>query len=197
VFEKHQLRKLLFDERGKYSKKEVSRNSTIITQKVFELEEFYQAKIISTYLGRDDEVQTIDIISKSWSAGKVVMVPVVDTARASIYFSRLTDLTHLSKGQYNILEPRIERISVLPLTSADVIIVPGLGWDAQGHRLGHGRGFYDRALKSVAARSITVGLAFEWQVLENIPTEVHDRPVDLIITENRVITCLDRDLVSG
>ena len=197
MVEKNQVRKRLFDERAKYSNKAILRNSKIITQRLFELEEIHRAKIISTYLGRDDEVQTMDIINKSWAAGKEVIVPVVDTARARIYFSKLTDLTHLSKGYYGILEPRTEKISVFPLTSADVVIVPGLGWDAQGHRLGHGQGFYDRALESVSARSTTVGLAFEWQVLESIPMEAHDRLVDMIVTESRIITCLNRDLGSS
>ncbi len=197
MVEKDQLRKRLIDERGKYSKKEILRNSKIITQRLFEQEQINRAKIISTYLGRDDEVQTIDIIKKSWAAGKEVIVPVLDAAGASIYFSKLTDLTHLSKGHYGILEPRTEKISVSPLPSADVIIVPGVGWDSQGHRLGHGQGFYDRALENVSARSTTVGLAFEWQVLESIPVEFHDRAVDMIVTESRIITCLDRDLGSS
>lgn len=191
--EKAELRKQLIDERRAYSKTEVLRNSAIITQRLFELDKVRKAKIISTYIGKEDEVQTIDIIQKSWVAGKTVIVPVVDADRASIYFSELSDLNHLQKGHYDILEPLPEKISVSSLTSADVIIVPGVGWDSQGHRLGHGLGFYDRALENVPDESTIVGLAFEWQVLESIPIESHDRSVDLIITETRFITCSDRD----
>lgn len=191
--EKAELRKQLIDERRTYSNTEILRNSAIITQRLFELDEVRKAKIISTYIGKEDEVQTIDIIQKSWVAGKTVIVPVVDADRASIYFSELSDLNHLQKGHYDILEPLPEKISVSSLTSADVIIVPGVGWDSQGHRLGHGLGFYDRALENVPNQSTIVGLAFEWQVLESIPIESHDRSVDLIVTETRVISCSDRD----
>ncbi len=191
--EKAELRKQLIDERRTYSKTEILRNSAIITQRLFELDEVRQAKIISTYIGKEDEVQTIDIIQKSWVAGKTVIVPVVDADRASIYFSELSDLNHLQKGHYDILEPSPEKISISSLTSADIIIVPGVGWDSQGHRLGHGLGFYDRALEGVPYQSTIVGLAFEWQVLESIPVESHDRSVDMIVTENRLITCSDRD----
>jgi len=193
VVEKYQLRKRLIDERRTYSKKEILRNSAIITQRLFELDEIHRAKIISTYLGKEDEVQTMDIIQKSWAAGKTVIVPVVDVDRGSIYFSELSDMNHLKKDHYDILEPRSEKISVRSLTSADVIIVPGVGWDSHGHRLGHGLGFYDRALESVPYHITIVGLAFEWQVLESIPVESHDRSVDMIVTENRLITCSDRD----
>lgn len=191
--EKYELRKRLIDERRTYSKEEIQRNSAIITQRLFELDEIHRAKIISTYLGREDEVQTMDIIQKSWAAGMTVIVPVVDADRANIFFSELKDLNHLKKGLYDILEPMSEKISVSSLTSADVIIVPGLGWDSQGHRLGHGLGFYDRALERVPYQSTIVGLAFEWQVLESIPIESHDRSVDVIVTENRLIICSDRD----
>jgi len=191
--EKAELRKQLIDERRTYSKTEILRNSAIITQRLFELDEVRKAKIISTYIGKEDEVQTTDIIQKSWVAGKTVIVPVVDADRASIYFSELSDLNHLQKGHYDILEPLPEKISVSSLTSADVIIVPGVGWDSRGHRLGHGLGFYDRALENVPDQSTIVGLAFEWQVLESIPMESHDRSVDLIVTETRVISCSDRD----
>lgn len=193
MVEKYELRKRLIDERRTYSKKEILRNSAIITQRLFELDEIHRAKIISTYLGREDEVQTMDIIQKSWAAGKTVIIPVVDVDRCSIYFSELSDMNHLKKDHYDILEPRSEKISVRSLTSADVIIVPGVGWDSHGHRLGHGLGFYDRALESVPYHITIVGLAFEWQVLESIPIESHDRSVDMIVTENRLITCSDRD----
>jgi len=71
-----------------------------------------------------------------------------------------------------------------------LILVPGIGFDKNGHRLGHGMGYYDKLLENVN-HSWIVGLAFEFQILETIPTEKHDIPVNKIITEERTITYSD------
>jgi 5-formyltetrahydrofolate cyclo-ligase len=76
---------------------------------------------------------------------------------------------------------------VIPLEKVEVALVPGLAFDLRGHRLGRGGGHYDRVLARLSPDSITIGLAFELQLMKRLPVEVHDVPVDLIVTEIRVI----------
>ena len=79
----------------------------------------------------------------------------------------------------------------MPLKSIDLIIVPGVGFDPCGNRIGHGKGYYDSLLRH-ARNTLKIGLAFEFQIQEKIPVEDHDVHVDTIITEKRIITCLPR-----
>ena len=91
----------------------------------------------------------------------------------------------LRVGSYGILEPRIEKIRKTNVEDLELIIVPGIAFDKNGNRLGHGKGYYDRILGKTNATKI--GLAFEFQIVGKIPTNENDKPVDIIITEERVI----------
>ncbi len=95
----------------------------------------------------------------------------------------------LSIGSYGILEPRTEKIRKTRVEDIDLIIVPGVAFDKKGNRIGHGKGYYDRLLDKTNATKI--GLAFEFQLLKEIPTDKHDLPIDILITEKRIIKCQD------
>ena len=69
-----------------------------------------------------------------------------------------------------------------------MILVPGIGFDKKGSRIGHGKGYYDNLLKN-SNRAVHIGLAFECQIVKCIPTQNHDIPVDKIVTEKRIIDC--------
>lgn len=101
--------------------------------------------------------------------------------------SHLKSWEDLSIGSYGILEPRIGKIRKTNPKDIDLFIVPGVAFDKYGNRVRHGKGYYDRLLEKT--KSTIVGLCFEFQLVEKIPIEPHDKPVDIILTENRIIKC--------
>ena len=118
---------------------------------------------------------------------KKVVVPISNKKDCSLTLSELKDWDDLEASSYGILEPKKEKIKEISIDEIDLIIVPGVAFDKFGNRLGHGKGYYDRLLKN--ANTTIIGLAFEFQTIEKIPTDEHDKPVDIIITEDRIMKC--------
>ena len=92
--------------------------------------------------------------------------------------------TDIATGKFGISEPRPE-CETIPLDQFDLVLVPGLAFDPGGNRLGRGRGFYDRIL--AAASGVKCGVAYDFQLLEKIPVEPHDAPVNFIFTPTRCV----------
>ena len=90
-------------------------------------------------------------------------------------------------NHFGIPQPPEAAARFMPTGTVSLFLVPGLGFDASGGRLGYGLGFYDRAFASAAPGALKVGLAFEAQFLERVPTGPHDVPMDIVVTEDRVI----------
>ena len=129
------------------------------------------------------------LIQTALNAQKVVAVPLVDWNSRGMHAARLTSLDPeaLIVGQHGVRTPRV--IEAIPIESLDVIIVPGLAFDATGRRLGRGGGFYDRFLAMLPKSAWTIGLCFESQIVPHIPAEPHDSRVRFIATESRLIDC--------
>jgi 5-formyltetrahydrofolate cyclo-ligase len=184
---KDNLRKELIKIRKDLSKNDVLDNSYKIKEKLFEIKEFKQGETILFYVSYDNEVYTHQMIKESMELGKNVVVPVSDKKQRNLILSKLENWDDLKIGSYDILEPIKEKIKEVSMNEINLIIVPGVGFDERGYRIGHGRGYYDNLLSKSKAPHI--GLAFESQIVKEIPTEEHDMPVDKIITEKRVIDC--------
>jgi len=183
---KENIRKQIKEKRRKQSKEENRKKSKEIKERLFSLKEYKEAEAILFYISYNGEVFTHDMILESFYK-KNIIVPVSNKQDSSLTLSHLKSWEELSIGSYGILEPRIEKIRKTNVEDIDLIIVPGVAFDEKGNRLGHGKGYYDRLLKKTNA--LTIGLAFEFQIVDNIPTNKHDRPVDIIITEKRTINC--------
>ncbi|HEC72536.1 MAG TPA: 5-formyltetrahydrofolate cyclo-ligase [Thermoplasmatales archaeon] len=180
---KNALRKRLLDIRKKLSHNEVLEISKKIEEKLFSLKEFQKASTILFYVSYDNEVYTHDMIKRCLHSGKNIVVPVSDTKNEILILSKLENWHDLEKGSYGILEPK--KIIKISPSELDLIIVPGVGFDEKGNRLGHGKGYYDKLLQKSNVK--TIGLAFECQIVEKITTGQNDIPVDIIITEKRII----------
>ncbi len=187
---KNEFRKILMKKRCNLSKDVVLEKSNLIKKRLFETNEFKQSSTILFYVSYDNEVYTHDMIKECLSKDKHVVVPVTDKENRCLTLSELDSWDDLDYGAYNILEPKKEKIKRISIEKIDLIIVPGVGFDRHGNRMGHGKGYYDRLLEK--AKKVSVGLAFELQIVKNIPTDRNDVPVDMIITEERVIKCLDK-----
>jgi 5-formyltetrahydrofolate cyclo-ligase len=172
----------MLNTRNSSSIEEIQRMSEIIQTRVMNMHEFMNAKTVAAYYPIGSEVNTLNILSTVLSSKKHLTLPRVEHT-GSISFAEVNDLDKdLEPGKYKIKEPKHH---CPKMHEMDLVLVPGIAWDEHGHRLGYGKGYYDRYLASITATSI--GLAFDFQVLENIPHENNDLRVNLIVTEKRVI----------
>jgi 5-formyltetrahydrofolate cyclo-ligase len=140
------------------------------------------------YISYDNEVYTHDMIKENLKNKKKVIVPVSDIQNRCLILSELHSWNDLKPGSYKILEPIKNKIKKVSIDKIDMIIVPGLGFDEQGKRIGHGKGYYDNLLSN-SKNAVHIGLAFEVQIVKKIPVNSYDIPVHKIITEERVIGC--------
>ena len=188
---KKELRKKILALRDTLPLEERGKNNKSIHSRLFFLPEFVTAKTLAFYVSFKSEVLTGTMIREALSLGKAVVVPITDLANRRLKLSRIVDYTaDLAPGTWGILEPKPECIRPVALEEIDLVIVPGAVFDQKGCRIGYGGGFYDNLLKSVQERRPSVALAFELQMIEEVPVESgHDEPVDIIITEERVIRC--------
>ena len=185
---KDKIRKDLIQIRKNIPKKEVLEKSKKIQKNLFELNEFKNATCVLFYISYGNEVFTHDMIKECLKNKIDVVVPISDVDNKKLILSRLNDWKDLEIGAYNILEPREETIQEVSVFDIDLVIVPGVGFDEHGCRIGHGEGYYDGLLKD-STNAVHIGLAFEKQIIEEVPIESHDVPVDKIVTEERLIDC--------
>jgi len=187
---KNKVRKNLLLLRKNLSKADVLEKSDKIKNRLFRLKEFKQASNILFYVSYGSEVCTHEMIKEALSKNKGVFVPVTNKKNKTLILSKLEKWDELCIGAYNILEPKKEMIKEISFDEIDLIIIPGIVFDLKGNRIGHGKGFYDRLLKNTKVSIIA--LAFEFQIIGKIPVDKHDKPVDIIITEKRIIYCKDQ-----
>lgn len=143
------------------------------------------------YCSFRSEVATGPLLRACLQAGKTVGVPLTQPAVSRLRMVRITDPDHdLEPGYLGIAEPRRELVEQAALDHAtiDLVILPGAAFDREGQRLGYGGGFYDRFLAREAPRALRVGLGFAVQVVERLPVLPHDMPMDLLFTEDEVLT---------
>lgn len=140
---------------------------------------FQLAEKILIYHSLPDELDTRRFLDK-WKNRKKFFLPRVNGVNLEIL---PYEESRLEIGSFHIEEPSGDELH--PVEEIEVIIVPGVAFDRKGHRLGRGKGYYDRLLQTAAATKIGVG--YEFQLVEEIPVEPHDVRMDIIITENATV----------
>lgn len=153
---------------------------------LLEMQEFWKnAKAILFFAPLPTEVDLWPLLEDSFAAEKIIALPRFDPASQSYVACRLKDLQNeIVSGQFSIREPR-ENCGVIPPREIDLILVPGIAFDLRGHRLGRGKGFYDRLLAEI--RGVKCGIAFDEQIAGEIPVEPHDVRMDFILTPTRCV----------
>lgn len=179
---KNYLREQMLTKRNSLSSLEIQGKSHETAQRLLLLPEYRQAKTVLIYLPTKSEINTLAIIQSSWQQHKNIVIPVCQSNR-TLLLSKLNCFADLAKGTYDILEPVKDKIIPIDPQEVDLAIVPGLAFDEQGTRLGYGGGYFDRFLKTLREDCPVLALCYEFQVIKHIPTEVHDVPVDMILTE--------------
>ncbi len=170
--------------RKNLSREVAAEKSRKIVKSLAGLKEYDDASVIMPYISLNIEVDTREFIKSELLKEKKIVVPFVE--QGNIQISMLNDFENLIMGEFGVLEPmKKERYD----GKIDLVIVPGIAFDLNGGRVGFGKGYYDKFLDRFKD-SLRVGLAFEEQIVDSIPCEEHDQPVDIIITEKRIIRCM-------
>lgn len=157
----------------------------IIQSALVALPEYLAARSVALYAAFRGEVPTSGLIRQSLSAGKEVLLPAV--IGHDLVFRVITDESELVPGRYGILEPNDNCPQQEP-DSIDLFVIPGVAFDLNGHRVGYGRGYYDRTLHRYESGGKLIGVCYDFQLVEVIAGEPHDVIMDRVITERRVVT---------
>lgn len=176
-------------------REEVEAKSLEIQKELFSLEEFVCSKTVTFYAAKKkhNEVETEQMIRDSLDMEKRVIVPITDRKNKVLVFSEIKSYDELFPKTFGIPEPKADCIRSVQPYDTNLIIVPCIVVDMCGFRLGYGKGYYDKFLAVIMyirPRIPTIGLAYEYQI-HNFPRGLYDRPVDKVITEKRVIDCLN------
>ncbi len=183
---KKKLRAELLESRSSIPEENRIRKNAIILEKLKSLPEWKQTEVIFTYVSFGNEVDTIDLIKECFKAGKKVAVPkVIDKINMEFYY--ILSLEELYTGVFGILEPKAndgQKAEVSNIQIRPLMVMPGLGFDKEGHRIGYGGGFYDRYLERHGAENfVKVCLAYEEQIRDIVVSENHDIIADMIISD--------------
>jgi 5-formyltetrahydrofolate cyclo-ligase len=159
------------------------------------LPEYATAETVMFYIDVRSEVRTRHDLEFALQSGKAIVVPWCNED-GELELFRLETMDELELGMYRILEPKLD-LRQLPekqvaVETLDVIMVPGVGFDRRGARMGHGKGYYDKLLQHARHDTPLIALAFECQLFEEIPVADHDIFMDKIITEDHVYPGLGR-----
>jgi len=163
------------------NKEERLRKSRLIAEQFWELPAIQKARIILFFASMPGEVDTLAMIEKAIFSGKRVALPIVEQNQRKLIPTLISSMEDVHKKKHGIAEPHFDPDKALALKDLDVVIVPGLAFDKHHNRLGRGKGYYDRFLSTLPKYVTTVGLAFDFQLTESLPTEAHDMRLQQII----------------
>ncbi len=183
---KANLRRHLIKTRNAMSAEAVSAKSARIEERLAASPLFASAKRLALYADHAGEVKTGSLLLRAVGQDTEVYYPVVNGA--SLTFHRVHAASELISDAYGIKAPSPEVVKqTTPATELDMAILPGVAFDEAGTRIGFGKGYYDRALAELKIGAV-VALAYEFQIVSGwIPTEAHDAPMSMIVTEERII----------
>ncbi len=181
---KSALRKMVLGQREAMDAGARAALSRAITLDIAALDAYRRSRVVMAYVSFGSEFQTGDVIRHVLDAGKTLVLPRINRARRALEIYEVREpVRDLEPGGWGILEPRPDRCARVEMDIVDVVLVPGLAFDARGWRLGYGGGYYDRLLGGLTARPPLVAGAFEAQMVGAVPIGAHDVPMDIVVTE--------------
>jgi 5-formyltetrahydrofolate cyclo-ligase len=185
---KSQIREEISQNFSELSAKEIAEKTNAIENRLFDFANFLESKITLLYVNNEHEVPTDNILKRAYDYNKIVVLPAYNTENFEMALKKVDDLEKdLLAGPRDILQPDESRCKDVPTDKIDIAIIPAVALDEKGGRIGSGKGYYDRLIPRLAITTRKVALAFEAQIVPQVPIESHDKHVDIIITENRVI----------
>ncbi len=185
VQDKAKLRQTVLAELKRQPPKSKLRKNKLVLEKLKRTPEFRKSMALMFYVAMSGEVDTKPLLLEVLREGREVAVPYVDRETNSLISVQIHNPEQdLHPGTYGILEPRSDLVCPFDINRLDLVLVPGIAFDRQGHRLGRGKGYYDRFLKTLPSHVRCFGLAFDFQVFKSVPTEDFDISVDRVIAND-------------
>nr|WP_300003860.1 5-formyltetrahydrofolate cyclo-ligase [Tissierella sp.] len=184
--EKKLIREEILAKRKKLGKETRDIASKEILEKILASSYYKKAKTIMTFVSFSDEVNTHEFMKRAIEDGKKIVVPITIPENHQLKPSRLKSFKELEPGFYNILTPKEEFIRFVDPHEIDLVITPGVAFRRDGYRIGYGGGYYDRFLSKIPSTP-TIAIAFHMQLVDDLPTDQYDIPVDYIYTEKEII----------
>ncbi|MFD3447727.1 5-formyltetrahydrofolate cyclo-ligase [Microbacteriaceae bacterium 4G12] len=185
---KKMLRTEVLQRMEELSQEEYEQASRLIASHLYEMEEWKQTKVLGITISVNREVSTYSIIEQAWNEGKRVVVPKCNSKTRTMTFYEITSFHQLETVYMNLQEPVTALTKEVSASDIDLLLMPGVAFTKRGDRLGYGGGYYDRFLTQYDGK--TVALAFSVQIVPEIPVQEFDQPVQKIITEKQVISCI-------
>lgn len=183
---KKELRQLLRDTVGKLSPTEQHQRSLRACARLMSTREYEKAEVIMVFLSLPNEIDTTPLVLRAWRDSKRVLAPKVSWEQRRMLPLEIHSLSDdVAQTTLGLREP----VSGMPFPVGliDLAVVPGLGYDLSGNRVGRGQGFYDRFLAHRDWRGTSCGLAFQAQVVDSVPITEEDMQVDMLVTETQVL----------
>jgi 5-formyltetrahydrofolate cyclo-ligase len=185
---KNALRRIAHSARSNQpNKQDISRR---VCDTLIELPEYRRSHTIMWYLDIGTELRTRQALPAALTSSKRIVIPYCENKELHLWV--LHSLDELVPGKFGILEPPMDRwqdhARSVDIAELDLIVIPGLGFDHRGHRLGHGQGYYDRLLARAIPHTFFVGLCYQSQVFDEIPVGPQDVNMHMLITEKQIYT---------
>lgn len=186
---KSELRKYMVNKRSRIPAKIRTEKSEIIMNKLRSLQVYNEAELILVYVSFRSEVETHSFINQALKDGKRIAVPMTISEGKQLIPCEISSLDELAPRTLGILEPDRNNIKEVSGKDIDLAVVPGLAFDSHGNRLGFGAGYYDRFLPSLRKDAAKIGVCFGEQLVEQLPVEAFDVPLDGVLTNLGIIYC--------
>ncbi|MCA0986040.1 5-formyltetrahydrofolate cyclo-ligase [Guptibacillus algicola] len=183
---KHKWRTEMKDRLKELSEDEKSKYDHQLLEQLFTYEPYKSANTIGLTIAMKNEVDTRKIIEHAWSVGKKVAVPKCHPEDKTMTFRYLTSWNELETVYFGLQEPKPEVTEECSPEEIQLLIVPGLLFDERGYRIGFGGGYYDRFLQHY--HNSTVSLAYDIQLVKELPVEPFDLPVGALITDKKILS---------
>ena len=183
---KQAIRRAMLRRRRELSHTRTREWSLRAQQRIIDSAVFARSGSVALYSAIHNEVATDALFHAARQSGKQVCYPRI--VGGLLEFFRVLQLEDLQPGTYGVATPPAVQERIVPPAAIDLMVVPGVAFDQRGYRLGYGRGYYDRCLAQSAGIA-AFGLCYEFQLCPELPVEEHDRRVEALATEQRLIPC--------
>lgn len=183
--EKRELRRVVKERFRALGEDEKQRKSALLIERLGEILAQREASVVALFSPMNDEVQIIPLVEKLAREGRCrVVLPRVESMADGEAEMEFYDYepTQMAVGAFGIIEPQAGE--PCEASEIDVMVVPGVAFDRNGGRLGRGKGYYDRYISREGFRAECIGVCFDFQLFDELPTEPHDRAMDMVVSDN-------------
>ena len=183
--EKKELRRVVKERFRAIGEDEKQRKSALLIERLGEILAQREISVVALFSPMNDEVQIIPLVEKLAREGRCrVVLPRVESMADGEAEMELYDYepTQMAVGAFGIIEPQAGE--PCEASEIDVMVVPGVAFDRNGGRLGRGKGYYDRYISREGFRAECIGVCFDFQLFDELPTEPHDRAMDMVVSNN-------------